>query len=265
MAGPAFIIGTGPGVGASTAPVRPRRALRGPRRPRPRPGRSARRQAARPAGGGLLQPAPGRHPDQARARDHPAGPARGTRPERRGRRRYRAGSTPRHARGRPGNPAVRHRQRGREPQRRCAYQADSARRPIHWMIAEGARRPLRGLSGPPVSDLATQDHSARSGQLAEVAAGVGVIDDSIGGCAFAQPGYPQVRTCRPGTCADGQLGRHSRAGQSADLAGHPAARPRVGTGQKNHPRFGGCGGQLAMQCAPARYHCLRGLSGRWRT
>lgn len=143
--------------------------------------------------------------------------------------------------------------------------ADSARRPIHWMIAEGARRPLRGLSGPPVSDLATQDHSARSGQLAEVAAGVGVIDDSIGGCAFAQPGYPQVRTCRPGTCADGQLGRHSRAGQSADLAGHPAARPRVGTGQKNHPRFGGCGGQLAMQCAPARYHCLRGLSGRWRT
>ena len=64
-------------------------------------------------------------------------------------------------------------------------------------------RALRWLSGSAVSDPAAQDHGTGGCQLAEVAAGVGVVDDRISGCAFAQPGYPQVRARSPGTCSDG--------------------------------------------------------------
>jgi len=79
-------------------------------------------------------------------------------------------------------------------------------------------------SGPAVSDLAAQNHRARCGELAEISAGIGVIDHRIGWCSFGEPAQPEVGPGGPGSRADRLVRRPARP--------RHAPPPRPGQGHR---------------------------------
>ncbi len=100
--------------------------------------------------------------------------------------------------------------------------------------------------GPSMHEPATQYDCGRAGELSEIGARVGVVDDSIGRCAGLQARPAEVGARGPGGGTECVVGTQAGRDERTDFIGDPPVRTRVRAGQERHARLSRLHGQLAV-------------------